>query len=516
MCCCSGGPSPFDQLLHMTTVGVMLPPLNQCRRCCSMNILFLTMLLAASCKLASHSSSMAMYSWHVCVLVSSCLLYLHCKHTVLVDAWQNSLKTASSLPSMSPDEDFCASLRILPSRAQVMSLTDFGAVGDGVTTNTHAFQDAIHFLSAYSNEGGGQLHVPAGKWLTGSFNLTSHFTLFLDKDAVILGSQDPREWPVIDSLPSYGRGRELPGGRHISLIHGENLTDVVITGSNGTVDGQGEMWWNMHAKGKLDYTRGHLVELMHCQDVIISNLTLKNSPFWTVHPVYSSNVLIQYLTILAPIESFNTDGIDPDSSSRVCIEDCYIQNGDDLISIKSGWDEYGIAYGHPSTKISIQRIVGETRSSAGIALGSEMSGGISAVYVNDVTVHHAATGVRVKSAQGRGGYVNDVYVSNVMLHNVKTGIGFTALYGEHPDGKYNHTAIPQVERVYIQNVTGINITLAGDFEGLADFPFKDIYLVNIALDVTSPHSKWRCVNVGGYSSSVHPEPCSQFSAMVLS
>ncbi|MCO5561425.1 hypothetical protein L7F22_015046 [Adiantum nelumboides] len=278
----------------------------------------------------------------------------------------------------------------------------------------------------------------------------------------------------------------------------QNLKPLIChVGANGTVDGQGEMWWNMHAKGKLDYTRGHLLELMHCQNVIISNLTFKTSPFWTIHPVYSSNVLIQNLTIFAPVESFNTDGIDPDSCSYMCIEDCYIQNGDDLISIKSGWDEYGIAYGHPSTKISIQRIVGETRSSAGIALGSEMSGGISDVYVNDVTVHHVATGVRVKSAQGRGGYVKDVFVSNVLLHNVKTGIGFTALYDEHPDGKYNQTALPQVERVYMQNIKGINITLAGDFQGLADFPFDNIYLVNITLDVTSPHSKWRCVNVGG-------------------
>eukprot|EP00250_Pteridium_aquilinum_P007483 c17190_g1_i1 orf=218-1462(-) len=412
---------------------------------------------------------------------------------------------------MLPVEDFCASLRTPPCRVHVMSVTDFGAVGDGITRNTDAFQNAVNYLSQYADQGGGQLHVPAGIWLTGSFNLTSHFTLFLDKDAIILGSQDPKEWPIIDPLPSYGRGRELPGGRHISLIHGENLTDVVVTGNNGTFDGQGEMWWNMHAKGKLDYTRGHMVELMHSQDIIISNLTFKNSPFWTIHPVYSSNVLIHNLTILAPIESSNTDGVDPDSSTCVCIEDCYIQNGDDLISIKSGWDEYGIAYGQPSTKIMIRHIVGETRSSAGIAMGSEMSGGISDVYVDDVIVHHAATGIRIKSAQGRGGYVKDVYVSNVILHNVRTGIGFNAFYGEHPDGKYDHTALPHVERVFIQNVAGDNITIAGDFEGLADSPFQNIHLANITLNVTSSHSKWRCANVGGSSNLVYPEPCSQLS-----
>ena len=68
-------------------------------------------------------------------------------------------------------------------------LTDFGAVGDGKTSNTKAFNAAIQKLSTYASDGGAQLIVPPGKWLTGSFNLTSHFTLFLHKDAVILGSQ---------------------------------------------------------------------------------------------------------------------------------------------------------------------------------------------------------------------------------------------------------------------------------------------------------------------------------------
>ncbi|KAI5400727.1 hypothetical protein KIW84_065548, partial [Lathyrus oleraceus] len=104
-------------------------------------------------------------------------------------------------------------------------LTDFGAVGDGKTSNTKAFNSAISKLSQYSNDGGAQLIVPPGKWLTGSFNLTSHFTLFLQKDAVILASQDESEWPELPVLPSYGRGRDAPGGRFSSLIFGTHLTD---------------------------------------------------------------------------------------------------------------------------------------------------------------------------------------------------------------------------------------------------------------------------------------------------
>ncbi|KAI5064287.1 hypothetical protein GOP47_0020957 [Adiantum capillus-veneris] len=180
----------------------------------------------------------------------------------------------------------------------------------------------------------------------------------------------------------------------------------------------------------------------------------------------SWNVLIQYVTILAPIESSNTDGIDPDSSSHVCIEDCYIENGDDLVSIKSGWDEHGINYGRPSSKIIIQRLVG-----------------------------------------GRGGYVKDVYISNVVLRNVKTAIGFTGLYGEHPDDMYDPNAIPHVHNVYIENVVGDNITMAGNFQGLSAYPYKDIYLINITLNVTSTRNIWNCSFVEGYSDSVFPAPC---------
>ncbi|KAK7259113.1 hypothetical protein RIF29_24711 [Crotalaria pallida] len=391
-------------------------------------------------------------------------------------------------------------------RPHSVSITEFGAVGDGVTLNTNAFQNALFYLNSFADKGGAKLFVPAGRWLTGSFDLISHLTLSLDRDAVILGSTDFEDWPVVDPLPSYGRGRELPGGRHRSLIYGCDLTDVVITGNNGTIDGQGSIWWSRFRNKTLDYTRPHLVELMNSTGVLISNLTFLNSPFWTIHPVYCSQVAVQNVTILAPLDSPNTDGIDPDSSDHVCIEDCYISTGDDLIAIKSGWDEYGIAFGRPSTNIIIHRLTGKTQTSAGIAIGSEMSGGVSEVHAEDIHFYDSFSAIRIKTSPGRGGYVRNIFISNVTLVNVDIAIRFTGLYGEHPDDLYNPNALPVIEKITIKNVTGENIKHAGLIEGIEGDNFVNLCLSNIILNVTSSYP-WNCSNVEGFSELVLPEAC---------
>lgn len=403
------------------------------------------------------------------------------------------------------------SLSCMPTGSRVyrphrVTVTEFGAVGDGVTLNTKSFQNAIFYLQSFADKGGAQLFVPAGRWLTGSFNLISHLTLCLDKDAVIIGSTDSSSWPVIDPLPSYGRGRELPGGRHKSLIHGSNLTDVIITGDNGTIDGQGSIWWDWFHNKTLNFTRPHLVELMYSTKVVISNLTFINSPFWTIHPVYCSDVLIQNVTILAPLDSPNTDGIDPDSSKNVCIEECYISTGDDLIAIKSGWDEYGISFAHPSSNISIRHVTGETKLGAGIAFGSEMSGGISEVWAEDIHLFNSKHGIRIKTSPGRGGYIRNLYIVDVMMKNVDVAIRIQGQYGEHPDDKYDPNALPVINRITIKNVTGANIRLAGLLEGIHGDNFSNICLSNVILNVTSSHP-WNCSYVEGYSNKVFPESC---------
>nr|XP_007152185.1 hypothetical protein PHAVU_004G108800g [Phaseolus vulgaris]ESW24179.1 hypothetical protein PHAVU_004G108800g [Phaseolus vulgaris] len=392
-------------------------------------------------------------------------------------------------------------------RKHTAVLTDFGGVGDGKTSNTKAFQYAISNLSHYASDGGAILLVPPGKWLTGSFNLTSHFTLFLQNEATILASQDESEWPILSVLPSYGRGRDAPDGRFSSLIFGTNLTDVVITGYNGTIDGQGSYWWDKFHKDELKLTRPYLIEIMFSNHIQISNLTLVNSPSWFVHPIYSSDIIIQGLTILAPVDSPNTDGINPDSCSNTRIEDCYIVSGDDCIAIKSGWDEYGIKFGMPSKHIIIRRLECVSPDSAMIALGSEMSGGIQDVRAEDLTAINTESAVRIKTAVGRGAYVRDIFVKGMNLNTMKYVFWMTGSYGSHPDPGFDPKALPNITGINYRDVFADNVTYSARLDGIANDPFTGICISNVTIHSGDKKLQWNCTDIEGVTSNVYPKPC---------
>ncbi|PUZ43092.1 hypothetical protein GQ55_9G634300 [Panicum hallii var. hallii] len=408
----------------------------------------------------------------------------------------------------------CAGASRAGCRKHVAKITEYGAVGDGKTLNTAAFAKAVADLSERARDGGAALVVPPGKWLTGPFNLTSHFTLYLDEGAEILASQDMKDWPLIAPLPSYGRGRDEPGPRYSNFIAGSNLTDVIITGKNGTINGQGQVWWDKYRAKELQFTRGYLLELLYSDSIIISNVTFVDSPSWNLHPTYCTNVTISGVTILAPVHSPNTDGIDPDSSSHVKIEDCYIVSGDDCIAVKSGWDEYGIKFNMPSQHIVIKRLTCISPTSAMIALGSEMSGGIRDVRAEDSVAINTESAVRVKSGVGRGGFVKDIFVRGLSLHTMKWVFWMTGNYGQHPDNSSDPNAMPQVTSINYRDVFAENVTMAGRMEGIPNDPYTGICISNVTAQLAPDAKKlqWNCTNVKGVTSDVTPKPCPELGA----
>ncbi|CAN6334358.1 unnamed protein product [Urochloa humidicola] len=399
--------------------------------------------------------------------------------------------------------------RSAPPRPHSVTITEFGAVGDGVSLNTVPFQNAVFYLRSFADKGGAQLYVPKGRWLTGSFNLTSHLTLFLESGAVIVGTQEVSQWPIVDPLPSYGRGMDLPGPRHRSLINGQNLVDVVITGNNGIIDGQGSKWWNWLRSNELNYSRPHLVEFVDSEQIVISNITFLNSPAWSIHPVYCSNVVVHNTTIQTSLDAPLNHGIVPDSCSNMCIEDSSISVSHDAISLKSGWDNYGITFGRPTSDIHIRRVDLQSPFGAALAFGSEMSGGISNIHADHLRIHGSSKGIFLKTAQGRGGYIRDTIISDVKMEDVDVAIAFTGAWSSHPDDHFDPAALPVINRITLKNMTGTKISVAGVLSGIIGDPFTEICLsnINFSLADSANSTTWSCSNVSGYSELVFPEPC---------
>jgi polygalacturonase len=413
----------------------------------------------------------------------------------------------------------CSSALLGLAAAQVPSFVanvlDYGAKGDGTTMNTAAIVKAIAAIEANQ---GGTLLFPSGTYLSAPVNLTSNMVLYLN-NATLLASANFSDWDIIAPLPSYGRGRDFPGPRYTSFLHAYNVTNLHISGSGaGTafVNGQGAPWWAAIVGKQLEVTPGHLFECLWSDGIEISNVTFQDSPFWHTHIWSSNNAWVHDMSIEAPIHSTNTDGVDPDSSSNVVIERVNIAVGDDCIAVKSGWDRAGVSYGVPTNNVTIRDMVCATQSAC-IAIGSEMSGGVSNVEAYNISCLQSGQGLNVKSALGRGGYI-----TNISFHNVTFGPGFTGTAfaaadtyrDQYPPAPIDPTLIPLVNGIYISNLTMMpgSVGRAGDFQGLGTTlqtgEITGVYLENIALGGAT--STYTCVNVTGSTGpNVVPAPCPQ-------
>ena len=406
----------------------------------------------------------------------------------------------------------------LPLRAELFDIRNFGGRGDGVTDNTKAFHAAM--VAAGAVAGGVELVVPSGIWLTAPFNLTSHLTLNITRGATLLASDDPAVWPVIAPLPSYGQGRDHPGPRFTSFLHGVRVSDLVVTGG-GTIDGQGQAWWARHRNGSETLTRGRLFEVEWSDGVLIEDLVLTNSPYWTLHPVFSSNIVARRLNISNPTHSPNTDGFDPDSCENATFVDSVYVGGDDGVAIKSGWDCFGIGQGVPSRNIYLRNLTIRSPHAAGICIGSEMSGGVEDVIARDIVLHDVGQGLRIKAAKGRGGYVRRVTYSNVTISSFEEhAIQINDFYGAaNPTCKGKDAgAVPRISDVAFHDVRAVSSrgsrSSAANFVGLESSPILNVTLRNVSLPRTSPTGApvWECHQVEGRSQGVSPPVCPQLHA----
>jgi len=363
-----------------------------------------------------------------------------------------------------------------------MNIRDYAAFSRNGQDWTEAFQRAIADLK---NQGGGILSVPAGIYPTGSIRLYDDMTLNIESGAVLRFHQDEAAFPQI-ALEFEGRA----GLVYQACIYAEKAKNVCVTGY-GTVDGQGSYWWKKVFAHELDYPRPYLVCFSDCERVVLENVTLTNSPAWTVHPLRCRNVVIRGLNIKNPADSPNTDGIDPNACQDVRISDCTIDVGDDCIAIKSGTE--ATPNRQPCERIIITNCH-FLHGHGGIVLGSEMSGDIRNVAVSSCVFYETDRGVRLKSRRGRGGVVEGVQLSNLIMEKVMCPFVFNMYYFCGVDGKMKRVwdkapypvtgSTPRLRDVSITGVRARGCTAcAGFFYGLAEMPVEGVTLRDVTVEM---------------------------------
>ena len=235
----------------------------------------------------------------------------------------------------------------------VFNVRSFGAVGDGSVKDTAAFQKALDTCAV---SGGGEVFVPAGRYLVGSIQMGTRTTLRLEKDSVLIGSPDLNDYPMIDIR---WEGRWQPGRR--ALIYTANVDHTAIVGA-GRIEGNSAVAAPQNPRGSV------VLEPINCTDVRWEGFTVTQGGNWATHPTYCADLVIKNVTIRG-----NRDGIDVDSCKGVRIEGCDVDTGDDCISLKSGRGMDGARIGKPTENVVISQCTLRGRSFACLGIGSETS-----------------------------------------------------------------------------------------------------------------------------------------------
>ena len=387
-------------------------------------------------------------------------------------------------------------------------ITKYGAK----TTNSAAQnQKAINkAIAACSKKGGGRVIVPPGTFITGAITLLSHVNLVVEKDAVLKFAFEPDLYPIV---PTRWEGIDC---RNLSpCIYAYKQTDIAVTGE-GTIDGSGanNTWWPWNGNPRFGFKEGmisqrggsrarllknaedgvpmdqriftkedglrpQLINFYLCENILMENLTLLNSPFWVIHPLLSKNITVRGMKIIN--DGPNGDGCDPESCDGVLIENCFFNTGDDCIAIKSGRNNDGRLWDKPSENIIIRNC--EMKNGhGGVVIGSEISGGCRNVYAenNVMDSPELERVVRIKTNTCRGGVIE-----NINARNIKVGVCKESVLKINLDYEPKEICcrgfVPTVRNVNIENITcekskyGVQIIALDSVCNVYDINVKDCH-----------------------------------------
>lgn len=394
-----------------------------------------------------------------------------------------------------------------------ITLDQYGGKADGQFDNTEAFKKA---LTQLKEEGSGKLVVGKGKWCTGPIELFSGTELHLEEGCEISFIPEPEMYP-----PVFTRWEGVECWCMHPCVFSKDQKNVKVTGK-GIFDGNGPVWWKIReskrGQGKpvtelekkfaamnpgfesqpgggggreLQFLRPPLVQFLNCQDVLLEDVTLRNSPFWTMHPVYVKGLVLKGITVQNPHNAPNTDGIDIDSCEDVQVLGCTVSVGDDGIALKSGSGPDGIKINKPCRNVYVKDcVVGDGHG--GIVIGSETAAGVDHLVAENCTFNGTDRGIRIKTRRGRGGDIHHLEFRNLTMVDNLCPFALNMYYkcGAKPEDEYfSLDPLPindATPRVHDVTITGIKATgckaSAGFIAGLPECPIENLTITDSSFE----------------------------------
>ncbi len=376
------------------------------------------------------------------------------------------------------------------------------------TTNTPTLATAAiqALIDRCHQAGGGRVVIPEGRYLLGALTLKSNVNLHLSKHAVLAFVPDTALY--LPLVPTRWEGMELMG--YQPLIYAYGADNIAITGE-GIIDGGGsnQHWWPW--KGQWKHTpwqvdpahiqqqsrdqlqqwvaantpvaeriltdnrlRPPLIQTYRCTRVLISDVTLLNSPFWLMNPVLCTDVIIANVNCQS--HGPNSDGCDPESCDRVWIHGCQFDTGDDCIALKSGRNNDGRRLNTPIQNVVIEDCTMKA-GHGGVVIGSEISGGARNIFARRLFMNSPdlERGLRIKTNSVRGGTIENVAVWDIDIGQVKDAIVINFYYEEGDSGQF----LPQVKDITVRDFRVAKAVRMFELKGFAKAPIQHLVLQRV-------------------------------------